>query len=467
MTEPIDQLIEQIVQFYEIPGLAVGLVKDYELVYARGFGVKRLGSEAPVTPTSLFHLASVSKPFVATAIVQLVERGQVELQAPVVKYLPYFKLDDERYTAITVQQMLSHASGMPDTDDYGWERPEYDEGALERYVRSLSQEKLIAAPGEKYAYSNIAYEILGDLIAKVSGQTFEAYMADNILRPLGMEHSTFLVQEVAPELGTGPHLSTPHPIVSSIYPYNRAHAPSSTLHSNIVEMAHWAIANLNRGRWGGRQILQPSSYDLLWQPYIEIGEEEPGTSVGLSWFISNHKDHKTVDHSGGDIGFRTNLWLVPEQGGAVIVLANTVPAPVGKITGVLLDGLLGYEPEPPKLPLLMPLSRVLQEQGLTAALQIYQQLKEEGLDNYDLDPAPFYDSAEVLLEINRLPEAIEILKLGLAIQPEADHLYYWLALAYTKSGAREQALENVQRCLKLNPGHHGANELLEKLEKGG
>src|SRR5262245_17397971 len=132
MFEQIEHIISQIVQFYEIPGLAVGIVKEHELVYARGFGVKNLATGEPVTPTSLFHLASISKLFVATAIVHLVEKGRVDLHAPVVKYLPYFKLDDERYTAITVQQMLSHNSGMPDeSEDFGWDRPEYDEGALE------------------------------------------------------------------------------------------------------------------------------------------------------------------------------------------------------------------------------------------------------------------------------------------------------------------------------------------------
>jgi tetratricopeptide (TPR) repeat protein len=234
-------------------------------------------------------------------------------------------------------------------------------------------------------------------------------------------------------------------------------------------MARWAIANLNRGRLENRQILQPSSYDLLWQPYAAIGEEEPETSVGLSWFLSNYKGHRTVDHSGGDIGFQTNLWLLPEQGGAAIVLANTVPAPVGKITNILLDSLLGYEPQLPKPPLLMPLSRILREKGPPAALQTYQQLKEEGLDNYDLDPFYFYDTAQILLEMKHLAEAIEILKLGIVIHPDSDALYYNLASAYTRSGATAQAIENVQRCLELNPKNQEANKLSKELylEKGG
>src|SRR5205085_10165413 len=111
-------------------------------------------TKVAVTPETLFHLASVTKTFVATAILQLAERGRLDIDAPVVTYLSYFRLHDERYQDITIAQMLSHTSGMPDTEEYGWDRPEYDDGALERYVRSLGALSLIAAPGEKYAYSN-------------------------------------------------------------------------------------------------------------------------------------------------------------------------------------------------------------------------------------------------------------------------------------------------------------------------
>jgi predicted Zn-dependent protease len=116
----------------------------------------------------------------------------------------------------------------------------------------------------------------------------------------------------------------------------------------------------------------------------------------------------------------------------------------------------------------MPLSRILRERGLASALQTYQQLQETGIDNYDLDPAHFYDTAQILFEIKQLPEAIEILKLGAVIQPESDTLYYYLASAYTRSGDKAQAIENVQRCLALNPKHQEANKLLKELhlEKG-
>ena len=188
--------VQHVVASFGLAGLAIGIVKSGELVYTQGFGVRNLDTQEPVTPRSLFLLSSVSKPFVATAIVQLVEQGKMALDAPIVTYLPYFRLKDPRYKDITVQQMLSHTSGMPDAVDYHWYAPEDDEEALERNVRSLVDEELLAAPGEKYAYSNVAFEVLGDVIAKVSGQTFEAYVKAHLLDPLEMHDSTFLRREV-------------------------------------------------------------------------------------------------------------------------------------------------------------------------------------------------------------------------------------------------------------------------------
>ncbi len=151
----LQPFVQHVVESFGLAGLAIGIVKSGELVYTQGFGVRSLETREPVTPRSLFHMASVSKPFVATAIVQLVEQGKLALDAPVVTYLPYFRLKDPRSKEITVRQMLSHTAGMPDADDYHWYAPEDDEEALERYVRSLAGEELIAAPGEKYAYSNV------------------------------------------------------------------------------------------------------------------------------------------------------------------------------------------------------------------------------------------------------------------------------------------------------------------------
>ena len=183
--QQLQPLLERFVQWQEIPGLAIGVVEGNHLVYAHAFGLKHLGRPAdPLTTRSLFHMASITKPFVATAIMQLVERGAVDLDAPVVKYLPYFRIADDRYSQITVRQMVTHTSGMPDVEDYEWDRPQDDDGALERYVRSLTDQKLVSAPGERVRYSNMAFEVLGDVVAKASGESFDDYV-----QPTSWRHS--------------------------------------------------------------------------------------------------------------------------------------------------------------------------------------------------------------------------------------------------------------------------------------
>jgi CubicO group peptidase (beta-lactamase class C family) len=180
---------------------------------------------------------------------------------------------------------------------------------------------------------------LGDVIAKVSGQSFEDYMQENILTPLEMENSTFLKQEVPTELETTPHYISGS--ISEVYPYHRAHAPSSTLHSNVLEMSNWAIANMNRGTFNDKQILKESSYDLLWNPYTQLSEER---SIGLGWFIGTPGEQYRIFHSGADVGFRTSFVMLPEESIAVIILANNERADPREMVELVLEIILENEP---------------------------------------------------------------------------------------------------------------------------
>jgi CubicO group peptidase (beta-lactamase class C family) len=192
-----------------IPGLAAAVVRDGRAICIEALGVRRVGADEHLAPGHVFHFASVSKPFVATAIMQLVERQDMGLDDRVAEILPYFRLADDDYRKITIRQMLDHTSGMPDVEDYEWHNPQFDEGAAERYVRSMACRSLLSAPGSNRQYSNLAFDTLGDVIAKVSGVSFEEYIQSNILQPLGMEDSTFMYPEVAETLRTTGHVGDP------------------------------------------------------------------------------------------------------------------------------------------------------------------------------------------------------------------------------------------------------------------
>ncbi len=337
MAKNFEPFLKKTMEEHNVPGFTIGVVKGQAIVYSRAFGTKNLDTREKLTTNSLFHQASLTKPFVGTAIMQLVEKGNVKLEDPVIKHLPYFRLKDNRYKTITIGQMVTHTSGMPDVQDYEWHKPVYDDGALERYVRRLGNEQLIAAPGEKYRYSNMAYEVLGYLIAKVSGMSFEDYIRKNILAPLKMKHSTLLKQKADPKLMSSPHVKDGDRIVvSKIYPYNRMHAPSSTLISNTVDMSRWALANLNQGQLDGSRILKESTYDVMWKPGSEVS-----TGIGISWKLGKRGRYQIISHAGRDTGYRSFIMLIPEKSLGIVASTNYDRTPIENIMDAALTISLG------------------------------------------------------------------------------------------------------------------------------
>ncbi|HEY6120773.1 MAG TPA: serine hydrolase domain-containing protein [Pyrinomonadaceae bacterium] len=348
----LDALIEKGMAEYDVPGLAVGIVLDGKLAYARGFGQTTLGQPTAVTPDTLFHMASVTKPFVATAIMQMVEQGKLALDDPVTKHLPYFRLDDPRYQLVTIRQLLNHTSGMPDVKDYEWNKPQDDEGALERYIRSLKSEKLLWDPGTRFAYSNIGFEILGEVIAKVSGMSFDDYIERQILKPVGMSSSTLLLKRADTKRvangytkGNAAKQGASAPVPVAAYPYNRPHNPSSGLLSSVNDMARWAMVNLNYGKLDGKRILNSSTYDLMWKPTAEVEFcrggpcRKPGSSVGLSWFLEEKDGRLIVSHGGGDDGFISAFVLIPSRKFAFVMMTNSDSAGIPLLKQIQAEAL--------------------------------------------------------------------------------------------------------------------------------
>ena len=463
-TQQLQPVIEQVLKLEEAPGFAIAVVRDQKIVYAAGFGVRNIDNKNDrVTPQTLFHMASITKPFVATSVMQLVEQGKVDLDSPVVKYLPYFRLKDERYKTITVRQMLGHISGMPDVQDYEWDKPQYDDGALERYVRSVADRSLIAEPGTKFAYSNMAFEVLGDLIAKVSGETFEGYVQAHILKPVGMNSSTLLVKQADPKLLASPHVlnASYYPAVSKVFPYNRMHSPSSTLYSNVMDMARWAMANMNRGELDGKRILKASTYDEMWKP---AGEQF--TRVGISWFLGEYRGNRTIGHGGSDTGFVSSLRMIPDKRIAVVMMSNFNETSLGKLTNAALDVALGLKPEPLviKTPIAKTLSRMIATTGIEPAVAQYRDLKKNQPQGYDFSEQQLNTLGYSLMQQGKIKEAIRVFQLNVEAYPQSGNVYDSLGEAYMKNGDKELAIENYEKSLKLDPGNANAVEMLKKLK---
>ena len=455
LNDPIIKVIDSIVishqQAYEVPGLAIGIIKDNKWFYFKGVGVQGLDSKAPLNEQSLFHMASVSKPFVATAIMQLVEAGKLKLDERLVTYLPYFIMDDEHYQTITLRQMLNHTSGIPDVEDYEWDNPQYDDSAAERYAKSFATEKLDFAPGEKYSYSNAAFDILADVIARASGMTFEAYMKKYIFEPIGMVNSTFYKPDVPGKLATKPHIlgDSLEMSVSDIYPYNRIHAPSSTLHSNINDMLLWAKVNLNQGEINGERIYSKASYNLLTAPEIKTGYKD--YSICLSWFSGYFGDHRMIMHTGGDRGYRTYFGLIPEKGIAVAVMANNEIFRSWPMAYTILEKLLDVEINNWKIPIHFKLKNFILTKGIEQVKTVYFQEKKNNPDQYIFEGWCLDDLGYWLVDRGYYQKALEVFKFNVDLDSKVAGWYDSVADAYRAMDNKEMAIEWYKKALAIDP----------------
>ncbi|MBI9045323.1 MAG: serine hydrolase [Anaerolineaceae bacterium] len=457
VVQRIEAFIEDVIKSHGLVGLGVGVVQSDQIVVERGFGFRNLKTKKPVTSKSLFHLASISKPFVATAIMQLVEQGDISLSDSPKEYLPYLNINNPFERMLTIQQMLSHTAGFTDVTDYQWDKPAYDDEALERYVRSLEINPLFI-PGEKFSYSNIAYEVLGDLISKVSGLSFEDYVTNKILQPLQMQQSTHFAKAVSPDMTVSPHINDLSTMVSPLYPYHRAHSPSSTLHSNIEEMNIWAVNALNKRSL----ILQPVSWDLMWNPLVSTGHSDrPDKRCAHGWFLDIYKDFNLLFHSGGDVGFSTYFLMIQAHSIGITVLSNTAPAPVEAIAFGILDLLMEGETERVNPHVMGMLGQLLMDEGLESMKMKYHQLREDQAQEFDFGIKNYLDVANSLLDRGENISAETLLGFVMGLFPDNAKVYETLARSKFQMGKIPEALNCGQRSLELEPENPFLRQIIQ------
>ncbi|MDD2484887.1 MAG: serine hydrolase, partial [Eubacteriales bacterium] len=302
--------------------------------WSKVFGFQNAVTKTALRKDHVFHMASVTKLLVGTCVLKLCDEKKLNLDETLTSYLPDFEMADPRYTEITLRQLLSHTSGMPDVTDYHWDKAEVDADALRRYVYSdeVQKARLLWAPSEnKFSYSNIAYEILGYLISIVSGQSFEEYVAAAIFLPLNMKGSTLLTFERDMKNVACPHEKDAdhHFFVLPIFPYHRAHAPSSTLTATLSDLSLLARAFLSK------ELLSAKMWAEALTPNAVVPNN--GEQICLSWFCREQNGHTLFGHEGTDDGFRSSFWICPELDLSIIVCSNLSMAPVKKISKQIFD----------------------------------------------------------------------------------------------------------------------------------
>jgi CubicO group peptidase (beta-lactamase class C family) len=311
---------------WKVPGLAIAIVKDGEIVLARGYGNRLIGSDAPVTPDTVFSIASCTKSFTASCIAMLVDEGKLHWDDPVRKHLPDFQVADSYVTEhVTIRDLLCHRTGLVRGDLLAMSSG-FTRAAMLRQLQFLPQ----AAPfRSKVTYNNLMFAVLGEIVEKKSGVSWQEFVATRVFGPLGMQSTTTDRGSVPSHL-----LATRHrlydgdlaPLRTPIY--DAIAAPAGSIHSTVGDIAKWLSFHLREGEQNGRQLVSKNamremhslqqSIPVNWHPGSDVYDAR-FVGTGLGWYVRDYRGRKVVQHGGGwgaDMGF------VPEEDLGVVVLSN-------------------------------------------------------------------------------------------------------------------------------------------------
>lgn len=324
-----------------IPGMAIAIVKDHQIVHAKGYGVAD-PSGRPVTPETPFIIGSASKSFTALAVMQLVEAGKIDLDAPVQRYIPWFSLaNDEAGAAITVRHLLNQTSGISTTAAFGIKVDA--DASLESYVRELAKVQPTAAPGALFQYSNANYSTLGYLIEVVSGQSYAEYVQQHVLTPAGMTHS-YIDQDEATQngLARGYQYLFGFPVART-FPQKMSDIPAGFINASASDLGQYLLGVMDG------KLLPPARVAEMQKPAAPMGGQDEFYAMG--WMRRVHNGIPVIDHPGDVMNYKAYLAISPDGGWGVAVLANSNNSFSPEFMGIT-DGVLSLlaGKEPPAVP---------------------------------------------------------------------------------------------------------------------
>jgi CubicO group peptidase (beta-lactamase class C family) len=353
----LDRYVASVLRAFEVPGIALTIVKDGQVVLAKGYGVRKLGDPTPVDAYTRFGIASNTKAFTATALGLLVEDGKLQWDAPVIDYLPGFQMWDPYVTReMTVRDLLVHRSGLGlGAGDLLWWPPStYDRQEIMRRLRFI---RPATSFRYAYAYDNVLYTVAGELIGAVAGMPWEEFVVSRILKPLGMDSSDVLHSQA----GVTGNSATPHAridgTVRPVTPFTNDNTnPAGGINTGAADIAKWLIVQLDSGRMaGGTRLFSPATTRQLWGLVTPIPFGPPPPELAplarnflgyaLGFNVTDYRGRKIVTHTGGLPGYVSRVMLVPDLRLGIAVLTNQESgAAFEAVTYRLLDHYLGAPP---------------------------------------------------------------------------------------------------------------------------
>jgi CubicO group peptidase (beta-lactamase class C family) len=357
-SQQIDSLTELVLKTFNVPGIAVGVVKDGKLIHAKGYGVSNINTGKKVDENTLFGIASNSKAMTAAALGILVEEGKIKWDDRVTDYIPEFKMYDPYVTdAFTIRDLLTHRSGLglgagdlmmfPDGSDF----------TKKDIIHNLRYLKPVSAFRTKYDYDNNLYIVAGEVVARASGKSWEDFVEQRLMRPLGMTKTAASLYRLKDKTNAvRPHAPVDGKLQVLDIDWSESANAAGGIWSNITDWSKWVMVQMNHGKYGDslqNKIFTDDTHEETWSAQTIINAKAMApynthfAAYGLGWFLSDVKGYKQVTHTGGLAGMVTQVVMFPELNLGIIVFTNQqVGAAFSAISNTIKDsyiGVTGYD----------------------------------------------------------------------------------------------------------------------------
>lgn len=394
-----DSLVQRVLTTFDVPGIAVAVIHNDSIIHLKGYGVRSLKTQSPVDANTLFGIASNSKAFTSAALAMLVDEGKIQWDDRVTDYLPAFKMYDPYVTAhFTIRDLLTHRSGLGLGAGDLMMFPDSNNFTRKDILHNLRYLKPVSDYRTKFDYDNNLYIVAGEVIAAVSGMSWEDFIETRIMRPLGMKNSAASFYRI----GQQPNVAMPHaPVNGKINQieigWSETANAAGGIYSSVNELSEWVRMQLRGGSFGtpSRQLFSKEQQQEMWTPQtiLPTGTSAPYythfASYGLGWFLSDIKGYKQCMHTGGLAGMVTQVTLIPELKLGIIVLTNQQSgAAFTAITNSIKDrflGISGYDR------VKMGAARVQQQQSEADSItrNIWKQVRPHSSEGHAADSSRY------------------------------------------------------------------------------
>ncbi len=456
-SETLDKLISSYTELGQFNG-SVLVADKGKVIFEKGYGYADMEWQVPNTVDTKFELGSVTKQFTAALILQLNEEGKLKLDDKVSDILSWYPA--ENGSRITIHQLLTHTSGIPNYTSF----PDFvNKRAFEtmtprELISTFSDKPLDFNPGTKFSYSNSGYIVLGAIIEKVTGKSYEEVLKEKILKPIGMENSGYInLQKITPKRAHG-YSNRFNDYSNAAYLDMSLPFAAGALYSTVEDLFKWDQALY------GEKILSAENKEKMFTGYVDDSRGDYGYGWEIAKETVDDKGDSTlsISHGGSIFGFSSLIVRLPENKQLVVLLNNTDSAPLNKIYTGIKNILYDQPFEQPEKSLINEVVDRIDQKGIDAGISFYKE-KEKADPANKIAEAPLNALGYYFMRSGRLDDAVKIFKLNMEEYPESFNVYDSYAEALMNKGDNEGAIVNYKKSIALDSHNKNAYDQLEKM----